>query len=45
MNYLVIAAHSTAGLMGLLLDDVAHQIIGHADQPILVASAEAGESR
>ena len=44
MSYLVIAAHSTAGLMSLLLDDVAHPIISHAAQPILVASARVGES-
>jgi hypothetical protein len=31
--------------MGLLLDVVAHPIISHADQPILVARAQAGESR
>jgi hypothetical protein len=30
---------------GLLLDDVAQSIISHADQPILVARAQAGESR
>jgi len=36
-DLLVIGAHATAGLMGLLLDDVAHQIISHADRPILVA--------
>ena len=45
MNYLGIAAHSTAGLMGLLLDDVAHRITSHADQPIAVARAQTGESR
>jgi nucleotide-binding universal stress UspA family protein len=33
----VIGAHTTTGLMGMLLDDVAHQIISHADRPILVA--------
>jgi hypothetical protein len=31
--------------MGLLLDDVAHQIMSYADQPILAANAKAGESR
>mgnify|MGYP001263269185 CR=1 FL=1 len=36
-DLLVIGAHSTGGLMGLLLDDVAHQIISHSDRPILVA--------
>ena len=36
-DLLVIGAHATAGLMGLLLDDIAHQIISHADRPILVA--------
>lgn len=36
-DLLVIGAHATTGLMGLLLDDVAHQIISHADRPILVA--------
>ena len=38
-DLLVIGAHSTTGLMSLLLDDVAHQIISHADRPILVARA------
>jgi nucleotide-binding universal stress UspA family protein len=36
-DLIVIGAHQAEGLMRFLLDDVAHQIIGHADRPILVA--------
>ena len=33
----VIGAHQAEGLMRFLLDDVAHQVISHADRPVLVA--------
>ena len=36
-DLLVIGAHATTDLMGLPVDDVEHQIISHADRPILVA--------
>jgi nucleotide-binding universal stress UspA family protein len=45
MNNLVIGAHSITGMKGLLLGDVAHAIISHADPPILVDKARAAESR
>lgn len=36
-DLVVIGAHSTTGMMGFLLDDVAHQIINHIERPVLVA--------
>ncbi len=36
-DLVVIGAHVATGWMRFLLDDVAHQIINHADRPVLVA--------
>jgi nucleotide-binding universal stress UspA family protein len=36
-DLVVIGAHTAAGWMRFLLDDIAHQIISHADRPLLVA--------
>jgi nucleotide-binding universal stress UspA family protein len=35
-DLVVIGAHTAAGWMRFLLDDIAHQIISHTDRPILV---------
>ncbi|MGD8475099.1 MAG: hypothetical protein PVH59_13340, partial [Anaerolineae bacterium] len=44
-SYPVIFAHVAAGLVGLLRDDVTHQITSHADRPIFAPWSQAAGLR